>query len=143
MNKKNFILTIATGLILANGVFASNLTTEKDDKVISSVTYIDDDADFEPCFDTAEYLPEGFNPYEVYIDLKAVIFIEDDATEAVNTEIYLPSNFNAYAYPTDVASFNYIDEQDSVEIDFDSQPYLPKDFDAYERSEKTSIQLSR
>ncbi|HEA20109.1 hypothetical protein LCGC14_2012650 [marine sediment metagenome] len=143
MNKKNFILTIATGLILANGVFASNLTTEKDDRVISSVTYIDDDVDFELGFDTAEYLPEGFNPYKVYIDLEAVIFIEDEATDSVNTKKYLPSNFNAYAYPTDVAAFNYIDEKDTVEMDFDSQPYLPNGFDPYEGSEKATKQLSR
>jgi len=131
MNKKSFILTIATGLLLANGVFASDLTTEKDERVINSVNYIEDDADFELGFDTADYLPENFNPYKVYVNLDAVVFIEDEAEVDVNTKKYLPANFDAYAYPTDVAAFNYIDENDTVELDFDTQGYLPKGFNAY------------
>lgn len=131
MNKKNFILTIATGLLLANGVFAGDLPTEKDERVISSVTYIEDDADFELGFDTADYLPENFNPYKLYVDLDAVVYIEEEAVVDVNTKKYLPANFNAYAYPTDVAAFNYIDEKDTAELDFDSQAYLPKGFNAY------------
>ena len=131
MNKNNFILTIATGLLLVNGVFASSPTTERDDSVISSVDFIEDDVDFELDFDTSDYLPEGFNPYKLYINLDAVIFIEDEVADDVNTEKYLPANFNAYAYPTDVAAFNYIDENDTIQLDFDSQAYLPTEFNAY------------
>ena len=136
MNKKSFILTIATGLLLANGVFASNLTTEKDERVINSINYIEDDAEFELGFDTADYLPEGFNPFELYVNLDAVVFIEDEVTDDVNTKKHLPANFDAYAYPTDVAAFNYIDENDAIELDFDTQAYLPKGFDAYQESRK-------
>lgn len=136
MNKKSFILTIATGLLLANGVFASNLITEKDERVINSINYIEDDADFELGFDTADYLPEGFDPYEIYINLDAVVFIEDEVADDVKTKKHLPANFDAYAYPTDVAAFNYIDQNDDVELDFDTQAHLPEGFDAYKRSTK-------
>jgi len=137
MNKKSFILTIATGVLLANGVFASNLTTERDDRVINSITYIEDDTDFELGFDTADYLPEGFDPYEIYVNLDAVIFIEDEVTEDdVKTKRHLPANFNAYAYPTDVAAFNYIDQNDAIELDFDTQAHLPEGFDAFKTSAK-------
>ena len=136
MNKKSFILTIATGLLLANGVFASGLTTGKDERVINSINYIDDDADFELGFDTAEYLPEGFDPYETYVDLDAIVFIEDEVADNVKTKKYLPADFDAYAYPTDVAAFNYIDQDDVVELDFDTHAYLPKGFDAYRGSAK-------
>ena len=121
MNKKSFILTIATGVLLANGVFASNLTTERDDRVINSITYIE----------------EGFDPYEIYVNLDAAIFIEDEVTEDdVKTKRHLPANFNAYAYPTDVAAFNYIDQNDVIELDFDTQAYLPEGFDAFKASAK-------
>ncbi len=136
MNKKSFILTIATGILLANGVFASNLTTERDDRVINSITYIEDDADFELGFDTADYLPEGFDPYEIYVNLDAVLFIEDEVAVAVKTKRHLPANFDAYAYPTDVAAFNYIDQNDAIELDFDTQAYLPEGFDAYKANTK-------
>ncbi|SDF13882.1 hypothetical protein SAMN05421636_11312 [Pricia antarctica] len=136
MNKKSFILTIATGILVANGVFASNLTTERDDRLINSITYIEDDSDFELGFDTADYLPEGFDPYEIYVNLDAVIFIEDEVADDVKTKRHLPANFDAYAYPTDVAAFNYIDQNDAFELDFDTQAYLPEGFDAYKANMK-------
>ena len=113
MNKKSFIFTIATGLLLANGVFASKLPTEKDEWVINSITYIEDDTDFELGFDTADYLPEGFDPYEIYVNLDVVVFIEDEVAD-VKIKRRLPANFDAYAYPTDVAAFNYIDQNLSL-----------------------------
>lgn len=136
MNKKSFILTIATGLLLANGVFASNLNTEKDERVINSITYIEDDSDFEVDFDTADYLPEGFDPYEIYVNLDAVVFIEDELADDVKTKKHLPADFDAFAYPTDVAAFNYIDQNDDVELDFDTHTYLPEGFDAYTGNSK-------
>ncbi len=136
MDKKSFILTIATGFLLANGVFASNLPTEKDERLINSITYIEDDSDFELSFDTSDYLPEGFDPYEIYVNLDAVVFIEDEVADDVKTKKHLPANFNAYAYPTDVAAFNYIDQNDVVELDFDTRAYLPEGFDAYKPSAK-------
>lgn len=136
MNKKSFLLTIATGLLLANGVFASHLITEKDDRVINSITYIEDDADFELGFDTADYLPEGFDPYEIYVNLDAVAFIEDEVMDDVKTKKHLPPHFDAYAYPTDVAAFNYIDQNDEVELDFDTRSYLPEGFDAHKACAK-------
>lgn len=143
MNKKSFILTIATGLLLVNGVFASNPTSEKDERVINSITYIEDDADFELGFNTADYLPEGFDPYEIYVNLDAVAFIEDEIADDVNTKKNLPANFDAYAYPTDVAAFNYINQNDTVELDFDTHAYLPEGFDAYKRSKQPALPAGR
>ncbi len=142
MNKKSFILTIATGLLLANGVFASDLMTEKDDRVINSITYIEDDTDFELDFDTADYLPEGFDPYEIYVNLDAVLFMEDEEVDNVKTKKHLPANFNPYAYPKDVAAFNYIDQNDTIELNFDARVYLPEGFDAY-KSAKPALSAAR
>lgn len=134
MNKKSFILSIATGLLLANGVFANDPRTEKDEKVLNSITYIEDDADFELSFDTADYLPEGFDPYEIYVDLDAVTFLEDEVMDDFDSKEHLPADFDAYSYPTDVAAFNYIDQNDAVELDFDTQKYLPEGFNPYIRN---------
>lgn len=136
MKKKNFILSITTGLLLANGVFANGPISEKDERVINSTIYIEEDADFELGFDTAEYLPEGFNPNKIYVNLDAVVFIENEEVDNLNTKKQLPANFDAYAYPTDVAAFNYIDQNDAVELDFDTQAYLPEGFNPYKRNAK-------
>ena len=130
MNKKNFILSIAMGVAMVNGVFAS--TPNKDVEVfdINSVEYIEEDERIELGFDVADYLPEDFDPYKIYFDLNSIEFIESEF-EVADLSKYLPENFNAYAYPTDVQSINYIDENDIVIINFDTKKYLPKGFNAY------------
>ncbi|MGB7395960.1 MAG: hypothetical protein WA913_16360 [Pricia sp.] len=136
MKNKNLILSIAMGLLLANGALAADPKTERDERVINSVTYIEDDADFELGFDTADYLPEDFDPHSIYVDLDAVVFMEEEVMDGFVSKKHLPSGFNAYAYPTDVESMNYIDETDRVEVDFDVQKHLPEGFDPYIKYEK-------
>ena len=93
MNKRNFILTLATGVLMINGLFANNTTSEKDERVISSVNYIEEDVDFELGFDTTDYLPEDFNPHRMYVNLDDVTFIEDERIDALKTKKYLPKGF--------------------------------------------------
>lgn len=122
--------------MLVHGVFASDPKTETDRMVLSSIHYIDEDSDFELDFDTADYLPEGFDPYEIFVDLDAVIFLEEETLNDFDTKEYLPADFNAYAFPTNVESMHYIDENDRVELDFDTHERLPEGFDAYTRNTK-------
>lgn len=130
MNKKNFILSIAMGIALVNGVFASTLNKDVEVFDVNSIEYIEEDEQIELGFDSADYLPEGFDPYEVYFDLNAVQF-EEEEIEISDLTKYLPEGFDSYAYSTDVQSINYIDENDSFEVDFDTKKYLPKGFNAY------------
>ena len=134
MNKKIFKAAIVLGLIFANGVFAADPKTENDELIISSVTYIDDDTDFDLGFNTGDYLPEDFNPYEVYFDLESIVYIEDDVAINFNSRKYLPMGFDAYAYPTDVEGFNYIDENDEIVLGFDTKKYLPEGFNPFIRN---------
>jgi len=134
MNKKSFKVSMLLGLLFANGVFAADPKTEKDELIINSVIYIEDSVDLDLGFNTADYLPEDFNPYEVYVDLASIAFIEDNAVIKVNSKKYLPKKFNAYAYPTDVEGFNYIDENDEIVLGFDTKKYLPEGFDPYVRN---------
>jgi hypothetical protein len=136
MNKKIFILSIAAGLLWANGAFASDPRSEKDQKVLNSITYIGEDADFELGFDTFDYLPEGFDPFKIYVDLNAIVFLEDEKFDDFASKKHLPDNFDAYVFPTDVESINYIDEADAIELDFDTQEHLPEGFDPYMRNGK-------
>lgn len=134
MNKKSFKLSMLLGLIFANGVFAADPKTEKDESVINSITYIEEDVDYDLGFDTTDYLPEGFSPYEVYFDLEAVVFIEDDTDIKINSKKYLPKGFNAYAYPCDLEAFNYIDQKDDIVLGFDTKEHLPTGFNPYIRN---------
>lgn len=120
-------------MFFVNGMFAIDPTTEKEKFDINSITYIEDEIEFDLGFDTADYLPEDFDAYHVYFDLNGVNYIEEDFTIEWNTKKYLPKEFNAYAYPSDVQSINFLDESDVFEVGFDTQEYLPLNFNAYSK----------
>jgi len=75
MNKKNVTVALALGLVFATGVSATEPANLELD--INTIKYIEEEEVIDLGFDTADYLPEGFNPYEVYFDLNSVQFIED------------------------------------------------------------------
>lgn len=130
MSNKNLKLSIAMGIVLVNGVFANNPI--KDIKLfdINSVEYIEDEAEIELGFDVTDYLPEGFDPYKMYVDLNAIEYVQEEI-EISDLSMHLPVDFDVYAYPQDVQSINYIDENDSFTIDFDSKKQLPEGFNPY------------
>ena len=83
---------------------------------INSITYIEDEIEFDLGFDTADYLPEDFDASKIYFNINSVDYIEEESILVMYTQQYLPKGFNAYAYPSDVQSINYIDENDSFEF---------------------------
>jgi hypothetical protein len=131
MNKKTIILGVTAGMFFVNGMFAIDPTTEKEKFDINSITYIEDEIEFDLGFDTADYLPEDFDAHHVYFDLNGVKYIEEDFAMEWDSKEYLPKEFNAYAFPSDVQSINFLDESDVFEVGFDTQEYLPLNFNAF------------
>lgn len=131
MNKKNFILGIATSVLMVNGMFAVTPNDESVPFDVNSVEYIEEDTVIDLGFDTADYLPEGFDPYRMYVDFNAITYIEDEEIELSDLSEYLPANFDAYAYPKDIMYINYIDENDDLKLDFETKKHLPEGFNAY------------
>ena len=134
MNNKNFKLAIAMGLLFANGILASEPKDDKGELDINTIVYIEEEEVIDLGFDTADYLPEGFDPYKVYFDLDSVVVVEEEIKIDFDSTKNLPADFDAYSYPTDVSGFDYIDAEDTIELDFDTAQYLPEGFDAYSRS---------
>ena len=131
MNKKNFTTVLAMGLLFAKGAMASVPTDEKGELDINTIVYIEEEEVIDLGFDTADYLPEGFDPYKVYFDLNSVTIIEEEIAIDFDSKANLPATFDAFAYPTDTESFNYIDADDTIKLDFDSANNLPEGFNAY------------
>jgi len=130
MNNRNLKLSMVMGIALVNGVFANNPNKDIEVFDINSIEYIEEEAEIELGFDVADYLPEGFDPYKMYVDLNAIKFIEEEI-DFLDLSTHLPVDFDAYAYPKDVQSINYIDEKDNFKLDFDSKKHLPEGFDPY------------
>ena len=117
--------------------------TAPDDIKVSEIVYIEEETSIDLGFDTADYLPEDFDPYDVYFDINSVEFIDDEIEElGFDTAAYLPEGFNAYANPgnldginyieeesIDLDSVDYIEDEDEVEFDYSTGDYLPVGFD--------------
>jgi len=133
MNKKKLTLSIALGGLLIQGAFANNTSKEVEDFDLDSIEYIEDEEVIELGFDTADYLPEGFDPYAFYFDVNSVEFIEESDLKGIQVKNHLPKDFDAYSNPNGIEGINYIDPNDEIVLDFNTKKYLPKGFDAYKR----------
>ncbi|MEK6153478.1 hypothetical protein WIW50_09470 [Flavobacteriaceae bacterium 3-367] len=133
MNKKNLVLSAAFGLLVSGSTFALQRHAALGDTDPCCVTYIEEEEVVNLGFDTADYLPENFDPAKFYVDLNAIAYLEEECIElGVETSAYLPENFDAYAAPQGIDGITYIDENDTIVSDFDASEHLPEGFDPYE-----------
>lgn len=100
---------------------------------LNEIVFIEEEPQIELGFDTAEYLPEDFDPKKLYVDLNAVAYVDElkELELGFNTTDYLPANFDAYAAPKAVEGMNYLEEEEQIELGFDTAAYLPANFDPY------------
>lgn len=135
MRKSTFIVLLGA---LGTTAFVARANTnlpenESERAYVRSIVYMEEDDELDLGFDTADYLPEDFDPYTYYFDLNSVDFVTDEAEIKVADR--LPQDFDAYAYPTDVKGFNYIDSKDEINAkELNTQKYLPAGFDPYSRN---------
>ncbi len=96
-------------------------------------TVVAEEADEAFDFDTAAYLPIGFDPYvsfeEKYGIEYEVIMEEEDAPFEFNTKAYLPVGFGLSKTLLDSIVEITVEEEDEA-FDFDTRMYLPKGFKA-------------
>lgn len=119
---------------IAPKLISRTLVHAPEDIKVSEIVYIEEETSIDLGFDTADYLPEGFDPYNVYFDVNSVEFMDDESTElGFDTVAYLPENFDAYANPGSLEGINYIEiEDETIDLGFDTAKYLPEGFDPYE-----------
>tara|TARA_R110002167_G_scaffold84156_6_gene228740 strand:- start:3161 stop:3679 length:519 start_codon:yes stop_codon:yes gene_type:complete len=111
---------------------------------LEEISFIELEAEIDLGFDTAEYLPIGFNPYEgmiFNIDDIDYITLDEEIDLGFDTAEYLPIDFDAYegmgyglddiVGTLDLDDIIYLVEDEEIELGFDTQKYLPKGFDAY------------
>lgn len=111
-------------------------TEEKESTTLelASIPYLEIEEEVDLGFNTAEYLPENFDPQKVYFDLSSVVYHDLSKEEDFigNLSRHLPEGFDPYASPADFMDISYIDEED-IELGFDTRDYLPVNFDPYKK----------
>lgn len=105
---------------------------------LDDIVYIEDEAPVELGFNTSDYLPEGFDPYEAYIDLDAIPFLEEEVELNIpGLENWLPQGFDPYAAPADIRSISYMEDTDADPV-LNTQAWLPEGFNPYEAYNSTA-----
>ena len=100
---------------------------------LNEIVYLEEEPEVDLGFDTADYLPEGFDPHKSYFDLNSIIYLENNVDPSLGFDVqkYLPENFNPYTDVVDVHSINYMEDED-MDLGFDTKDYLPEGFSPYE-----------
>lgn len=133
-NATTYISLAFLGTLLMSFSGTPECKTNCEPLAMDNVTYIEPTEDIELGFDTAQYLPEGFDAYRgMGADLSDVVFVqnEQEIDLGFNTAQYLPIGFDAYeGMVFNLNEIEYIEEEEEVEIDFNIQKYLPENFDA-------------
>lgn len=133
MEKATTFLGIA---ILAATLMSFTGTTECNAQCknlnVEDITFIEVEEEIELGFDTAQYLPEGFDPYKgMELNLAKIEFIEteEEIDLGFDTAQHLPERFNAYeGMLFNIDEIEYVEEEEEIILDFDAQAYLPKGF---------------
>ena len=119
--------------ITAPKLISTKLTNSTAELDLNEIVFIEEEETIDLGFDTRDYLPEGFDANEVYVDLNSITFIEEDEFDlGFDTTKYLPENFNAYAAPEGIEGINYMEEEEVIDLGFDTAAYLPEGFNPYE-----------
>nr|WP_298923633.1 hypothetical protein [uncultured Allomuricauda sp.] len=116
-------------------VLNSNTEIIKDSFTLNldEIEFIEKESEIDLGFDTSNYLPEDFNPYEIYFDLNSIIYIEDENELQLDFDATynLPEGFDPYTDIVGVESINYV-EDEAIELGFNTAHYLPEGFSPYE-----------
>jgi len=127
------ILTGIIGLVttaLAFGMQTGNSPIYTPQIEGDSIAYIEEEIPVELGFDTASYLPDGFDAYDLPENIMDISYIREDASVQLDFNVckYLPRVFDPYKEYFDLNSIEYIEEEEVIEFDFDIHDYLPSDF---------------
>ena len=97
MKYRKYLATAFIAALFLPLLSAKSAEVTKEELDLGSVNYIEFELEEGLGFDTAKYLPEGFNPYSDVISVESVNFVEDDTVElGFDTSDYLPEDFNPY-----------------------------------------------
>ncbi|MFS4417454.1 hypothetical protein [Maribacter sp. 2307ULW6-5] len=124
------LLVLGTGM--ASFKAYPQCKTQCEDFNIDDLEVVELEEEVELGFDTAAYLPEGFDPYQgmtTILDEIELVEIDEEVALGFDTAPYLPEGFNPYkGMIFEVDDIEVIEIEEEVILDFNVNDYLPKHF---------------
>ncbi|MEO0572978.1 MAG: hypothetical protein AAF039_14820 [Bacteroidota bacterium] len=94
--QKYLVLAFVAALFLPM-LSAKSVEETTNELNLNSVNYIEIEDKTLLDFDTSEYLPEDFDPYQGKFSIRSLNYMEEDNIDlGFDTKEYLPKNFDAY-----------------------------------------------
>lgn len=95
---------------------------------LDQIVFIENEEEIVLDFDTAAYLPEGFDPYVGNLNDIAYVDMEEGAEVVLGfeTAAYLPEGFDPHI--GDLNDIAYVEGEEIIELGFDTAQYLPQGF---------------
>jgi hypothetical protein len=130
---------LATGPSDSHNPFLEGLLMDEEIRNLSldQITIIEEEDEIVLGFDTASYLPYGFNPYAgMGLDLNSIIVeeLEEEIVLGFDPAKYLPLGFNAYkGMDLDLDDIVVEEIEEEINLGFEVKNYLPKGFDPYRK----------
>lgn len=99
MKKMELISGGLLSLLFAYGIFASEHRPEEKDFDINSIQLLEEETAIDLGFNTADYLPEGFDPYAYPQHVDGFNYIDENDTVDLgfDTQEYLPEGFDPFS----------------------------------------------
>ena len=116
--------------VVALGAQTGNSPLHNSQNENDKVIFIEEVKPVDLGFDTAQYLPDNFDPYGLPENIMDVSFIEEETEVELDFDVrqYLPELFDPYKKYFDLSTIEFIEEEEVIEFDFAIQDYLPRDF---------------
>jgi len=134
--KKISVLSGIGILALTLSSFTGKDECEKSEELSTdNIVFIETEEEIDLGFDTAKYLPIGFNAYAgMELDLNEIDFVEteEEIDLGFDTAEYLPEGFDPYmGTKFDLNEIDFVETEEEIDLGFDTAEYLPVGFNAY------------
>ena len=135
-NELDYAVLMSEQQQLENKLF--NIGEDRNNAIaeIAAIKITELDEEVELGFDTANYLPKGFNGLKGMHDLDwsniELVELDEEVALGFDTADYLPEGFNALKGKHDIdwSTIELFELDENVELCIDTANYLPKDFNA-------------
>ena len=97
---------------------------------VEDISVIQVEEEIDLGFNTAQYLPVGFNPYKgIKLNLDDIVILEEEQEIQLgfDTAQYLPADFNACeGMETKNCYIDFLKEEEKIMLEFNEEDYLPE-----------------
>ena len=99
---------------------------------MDEIVYLEEEIEIDLGFDTADYLPVGFDPHRTNFDLNSIGYLDNELEVELgfDPKDFLPLDFNPYTDVVGLVAINFM-EVEHIDLGFDTADYLPEGFSPY------------